>query len=280
MLLWCGWVIGILCVQHLWGCILNNQNQFYMMWRFLAIAIAGLFVLSVVPTKENRWILLFSIIPSFLVLGSVLIMTNMDVNTSAAKMFVAIIGLAFAMFVMLSEYHGQLDVVPATVIVSMTFLVIGFLCCKLLLIRVSGCLPVTVLAPMERIMHGPAKGIYVLKDTATVLEEDYAILSDLLTEQDKLLYVGCENIVYLWTKAGISTPSTQGTNAFNHMFTEYYEIFPEKMPTMIVVDKELGSNPVYYNSPQNHILFDWIETEYDYCEKIETNYMTIYIKNK
>ena len=118
----------------------------------------------------------------------------------------------------------------------------------------------------------------MLEDEATVLEDDYKELTARLTKEDKLLYIGSENIVYLWTDAAVETPSTQGTNAYNQMFIDYYKVHPDKMPNVIVKDKELGQNPAYYNSPQNTILFDWIEKEFGYTECIETNYMTIYRK--
>ena len=154
----------------------------------------------------------------------------------------------------------------------------GLLICKLILMRVSGCLEVTVMAPLSKIEEGPAAGIYMLEDTATVLKDDYQVFTQLLTKEDNLLYVGSENIVYLWTDAKVATPSTQGTNAYNEMFIRYFEEFPEKMPTVIAVDKELGENPVYYNSPQNHILFDWIDKKYGYTEMLESNYLTLYVK--
>ena len=160
---------------------------------------------------------------------------------------------------------------------TMFAFLLGLLVCKLILMRVSGCLEITVLAPLDKIELGPAAGIYMVEDTATVLKEDYQVLTDILTGEDKLLYVGSENIVYLWTDAQVSTPSTQGTNAYNEMFPQYFAEFPEKMPTVIAVDKELGVNPVYYNSPQNHILYEWIEEDFGYTEKMETGYMTLYL---
>lgn len=93
--------------------------------------------------------------------------------------------------------------------------------------------------------------------------------------EDKLLYIGSENIVYLWTGAQVATPSTQGTNVYNNMFVHYYEKYPEKTPTVIVVDKELGENPVYYNSPQNYILYEWME-QMGYQEILDADYLKLY----
>lgn len=131
------------------------------------------------------------------------------------------------------------------------------------------------MAPLKRVEAGPAKGIYMLEDTQAVLQDDYRVLTAELSAEDKLLYIGSENIVYLWTKAQTATPSTQGTNAYNEMFIHYYEEHPEKMPTVIAVDKELGENPAYYDSPQNHIIYEWME-QMGYQEVLDAAYMKLY----
>ena len=276
------------------GCLFGNQNQFYMLWRFFAVSLLGIGMYLAEKSEENRRYLWFGILPGFMTLMSVLIMTNMDVNTSMAKMYIGVIAAAW----MLGRHYETEEEVPdmpvsrrGTVKVwnvreterwekgllwaGMLFFLAGLFVCKLVQMRVSGCMEVTVLAPMKRIGEGPAKGVYMLEDTADVLQDDYRVLSGELTAEDKLLYVGSENIVYLWTEAQIATPSTQGTNAYNGMFIRYYEEHPEKMPTAIALDKELGENPAYYNSPQNHILYEWME-QTGYREVLDAPYMKVY----
>ena len=266
-------VAMLLSLEQVYGCLFGNENQFYMLWRFFIIACMGFLLLWVKRDRLNCVISCFAIVPGFLVLLSVMIMTNMDINTSMAKMFISVLGvfLILASWVQDCEKRWLLRG-------TMFAFLLGLLVCKLILMRVSGCLEITVLAPLDKIELGPAAGIYMVEDTATVLKEDYQVLTDILTGEDKLLYVGSENIVYLWTDAQVSTPSTQGTNAYNEMFPQYFAEFPEKMPTVIAVDKELGVNPVYYNSPQNHILYEWIEEDFGYTETMESGYMTLYLK--
>ena len=47
------------------------------------------------------------------------------------------------------------------------------------------------------------------------------------------------------------------------------------MPTVIAVDKELGENPAYYDSPQNHIIYEWME-QMGYQEVLDAAYMKLY----
>ena len=273
--------IMLLSLAQTFGCLFGNQNQFYMIWRFFVIGICGLYLALQKEDKTTGSILWFAILPGFVTVLSVLIMTNMDVNTSIAKMFISVVGCVLLLCMLSTEADEKQELCKqdeSDIRLMLLCILAGLFVCKLVQIRVSGCTETTVLAPLTKIENGPAAGIYMLSDEATVLEDDYRELTACLTQEDKLLYIGSENIVYLWTDAAVATPSTQGTNAYNQMFIDYYKVHPDKMPTVIVKDKELGQNPAYYNSPQNTILYDWIEREFGYTECIETNYMTIYRK--
>lgn len=274
-------LIILLSLTQTFGCLFGNQNQFYMIWRFFVIGVCGLYLALQKEDKTAGCILWFAILPGFLTVLSVLIMTNMDINTSIAKMFISVVGCVLLLCILPTETNEKQELFKqneGAIKFMLLCMLAGLFVCKLVQIRVSGCTETTIMAPLTKIANGPAAGIYMLADEATVLEDDYRELTARLTNEDKLLYIGSENIVYLWTDAAVATPSTQGTNAYNQMFIDYYKVHPDKMPNVIVKDKELGQNPAYYNSPQNTILFDWIEKEFGYTECVETNYMTIYRK--
>lgn len=273
------------------GGLFGNENQFYMVWRFFAISLMGILLALAVPDRKNGWCLWFGILPGFMTLLSVLVITNMNVNVSMAKMYTGVIATAW---ILGSRYETGTDSVrgripvsesgyPGTVTkreryflrVGVLIFLVGLFVCKLVQIRISGCTEATILAPLKRIEAGPAKGIYMLEDTAVVLMDDYRLLAEQLLPEDKLLYIGSENIIYLWTKAQVATPSTQGTNAYNEMYLRYYEKYPKKIPTVIAVDKELGENPAYYNSPQNHIIYEWME-KMGYREILDASHMKLY----
>lgn len=284
-------VFGLLQAE---GCLFEDKNQFFMMWRFFALSLWGISVYLTDRSEENRICLWFGILPGFVTLLSVLIMTNMDVNTSMAKMYIGVIALVWMLGKryeaeeeepeMPVSTRGTVKVWTVKKLVrwekgllwtGTVAFIMGLLVCKLVQMRVSGCGEVTVLAPLKRVEAGPAKNIYMVENTQAVLQDDYRVLTEQLSAKDKLLYIGSENIVYLWTKAQVATPSTQGTNAYNEMFIRYYEEHPEKMPTTIAVDKELGENPVYYNSPQNHIIYEWMERA-GYQEILDADYIRLY----
>lgn len=257
------------------GGLVGNENQFYMLWRFFAISLLGAAAAFAVRTEENKRCLWFGILPGFVTLFSVLLITNMNVNVSMAKMYTGVIAAAWMAGKRYESGRMRAGLERIMLRAGILVFLAGLFVCKLVQMRVTGCGEVTVLAPMKRIEEGPAKGIYMLEDTATVLADDYEVLTEQLSAEDKLLYIGNENIVYLWTEAQVATPSTQGTNAYNEMYLRYYEMHPEKIPTVIAVDKELEENPVYYNSPQNYIIYDWMD-RMEYVEILDAAYIKLY----
>lgn len=264
-------LICLLGIFHAWGTLAGDQNQFYMLWRYAAIALCGILAAVYRKGDRSRSLLWFGILPGLFTVPAVLIVTNMDVNTTMAKLYISVLASVLLLFGLSERSKWEERLLQA----ATAFLLIGLLIGKLIQMRITGCGQITVLAPMERITQGPAKGVYMISDTAEILNRDYADLAGKLSSGDRLLYIGAENLVYLWSDAQVATPSTQGTNAYNQEFVSYYKMHPEKMPTVIVIDKQLGVNPVYYVSPQNHILLDWIAAQYQGASVTETEYLKI-----
>ncbi len=284
---------------HLFSCLFGEENQFYFLWRYLLLTILGLeyvFLFRVrkdavrgpVPVKRPEdqkvslsdtslaglVLLLFGMLFSIVSFLSVLLITNMDVNTTCSRLFPALLAIFMILMMNTVEIRYLHLMIGIGLISLMGSLFMG----KLIQMRVTGCIQITVLAPMTQMADGPLKGIYVTEDLASVYEDDAAILGQYLGDGVKLLYMGGESILYLWSGAEVASPSTQGTSAYNQMFTDYYELYPEQIPDVIVVDKEMGDNPVYYVSPSNQIMLDWISEVYCPSQVIESNYLKIYLK--
>lgn len=158
-------------------------------------------------------------------------------------------------------------------------LLAGLLVCRLVLIRVSGCLPVTVNASLEKMGSGPEKGIWILAETAEVWNRNYLDLEQYIQRDDRVLYIGAESLIYVEMETLAATPSTQGTTVFNEMFLYYYEEHPDRVPNVIVYDKTFGEHPAYalsYTlSLQEPALFQWIEQNYGKADIVETDHLII-----
>lgn len=255
-------------VSQILYCVFWNEGQFYLQIRYLAAMVPALY-LSIRYYKKMSVLFYLSVLPALLSLPVVLTMTNMTLEVTYSRAFLGVLGSLLMLSIYCKEHKLSLHY----------FLGIGLLCgffvCRLLLIRVTGCLPTTIMEPMEQLETGPAKGIYVQKEEAGIWNENYKILEELTDKEDRLLYIGAENLVYPAAGCVTATPSTLGTIVFNEMFLYYYEEYPDRLPNVVVIDKTFGVNPVYYYSSNNEIIFQWIEENYADAEVTETDYLKI-----
>ena len=105
-----------------------------------------------------------------------------------------------------------------------------------------------------------------------------SFISEYVSERDNLFYFGCENLIYLCTEANVSVASVQGTSVFNQSFLDYFNENPYKYPTVVAVDKNFNTDYYMVYNPYNYIIDEWIEKEFEYSNKIETDNMILYIR--
>lgn len=264
----------LLCLASMFGCLFGNQNQFFLQERYLYIAILGFFVYM--SQRENKLIpqLLywFMLIPSVISVIASAGLTNMTLNVSYSRFFAGCIA-TFLLIITCYDKEEQRQIV-----FPVSFVVMSLLVCKLILIRVTGCLPVTIHAKLQQVQNGPLKGVFVLEDYARIYEEDLLLLNKYVSASDNLLIFGCESLLYVGCDAQISAASVQGTSVFDEVFLEYFRLHPNKYPTIIAVDKRFEMVDAYHYHWKNYIVADWIETEFSYLQKIETDDMILYIQ--
>lgn len=274
-------LVGLLMqIRAIGGFLFGDENQFFFQVRHMAVMLPALLICVRFYRKMAIWLYL-SVIPGLVSVIAVLFVTNMDTNTTYAKAFIGVLGslviiCQYGREIMASSWKKIFRILSYTLGGMM---LAGFLVCRLVLIRVSGCQPVTIRAAMEKMEYGPEKGIYVLADAADIWNSNYRELESVIDSGDRVLYIGAESLVYVEMEALPATPSTQGTTVYNEMFLRYYEEHPDRIPNVIVYDKTFGENPVYslyYDfSLQNPVFFQWIEENYHDAQKIETDYMVI-----
>lgn len=268
-------------IKGVYGFLFEDKNQFFFQVRYMAIMLPAMLLGIRFHRRMAVWFYL-CVVPGFLSVAAVLFVTNMDTNTTYAKAFLGVLGSLLIFYQYVRETVEDIfweKVLSALQYTLGGMVLVGFLICRLVLIRVSGCLPVTVRASLERMESGPEKGIYVLADTAEIWNDNYRELENYVDRGDKVLYIGAENLVYVKLEALPATPSTQGTTVYNEMFLRYYEEHPDRVPNVIVYDKSFGENPVYgmsyIFSLQNPEFFQWIEENYRGAQKTETEHMII-----
>lgn len=265
----------------IYGYLFEDKNQFFQQSRYIALLLPAAILAICCYKKMAVWLYL-CILPGLVSVAAVLFVTNMDTNVSYSKAFLGVLGSLMIFDQYRREAAGSVFVRKAFSVLQYAsgwVLLTSLLLCRLVLIRVSGCYPVTVRAPLEKMVSGPEKGIWVLEDTAEIWNANYRVLEKYIDREDTVLYIGAENLVYAKLGTLPATPSTQGTNVYNEMFLYYYEEHPERIPNVIVYDKTFGENPAYALSYafslQDPVLFRWIEKNYETGQKIETEHLII-----
>ena len=215
----------------------------------------------------------FGIVPGVVSMFATLLVTNMTINVAYSKLFIGVIA---SLVIVCSSKEGAVDewLNMCTVFATIMTLIV----CKLVLIRVTGCVPVTMRATLEKLDYGAWKGIYVVDDLAKKRNDNYELLSKYVEAGDTMLYFGCDTGVYVDMQVNVGASSVQGTAVFNQDFVDYYAEFPGKYPSIVVVDKKYQEDYYFVYSPYNYILKEWIENDYNYTEMVETENLKIYMR--
>lgn len=270
MILWFGVFVG----EHIRGSLLEDKNQFYLYFRFLFASIVGVicFATCLRQNAEYFWL---GILPGLAGMMASVLVTNMSFEISVARAYIGVMATFFMVGNLIKEKYNQDMALKAVSYIVACVFIGGLILSKLILVRVTGCLPVTLKMDMAWVKEGPAAGLLAQESIAVQYNENIPLIEAYVDENDCLLYFGCENIYYMVSGADIGTPSVQGTTVFNEMFFKYYEEHPEREPDIVIIDKTFETNPVYNYSEQNDIMKDWIEEEFKNAKVTETTYFTI-----
>ncbi len=269
----------ILCVMHMWDSIFADKNQFYMYFRYLWIVIVGLTVYKLFR-KDNSVYLYAGIIPGLVGVLASLLVTNMTLEIALARVYIGVIATIFLLKDAVFEQVDSQKCLKVLSYITMLGFLGGLLVSKLILVRFTGCIPATVMAPFEQVADGPAKGIWVREELAWQFNDNYRVMNETVQPEDRVLYFGCENLYYLFVEDIIfATPSVQGTTVFDEVFLQYYEEHPERMPNVVIIDKLFPQNPYYRYSEKNIVLEEWIAEKYADAEVTESDCFIILRKD-
>lgn len=270
--------IILLSINHLFFSILGDTNQFYLYFRFLVIVLFGITCATLSKNNTKEYLFL-GIIPGILSVLASAVVTNMSFEIALARIYIAVMASCFIVGNLLHVEYQQNKFFKNLLYVATVFYLLSLLMCKLLLIRVTGCIPISIKMHMAPVIDGPAAGLFLKEELAQLYNENTAFFKENVTDKDLLLYFGCENIYYLIVNAELSTPSTQGTAVFNEMYLYYYEKYPEKIPNIVIIDKNFEIDPAYNYSGNNQIILNWIMEEFKNATIIETDNLILLRNN-
>lgn len=159
-----------------------------------------------------------------------------------------------------------------------TLLVLMFRCIYLH-IPISGRSQIcTVFSDGAFIKSGPALGIYTNEEGACAQRDSMAEWDQYIQDGDKIWIIGepVDTLGYLYKNVEVAAPSVMSTPSYNNELEYYFEINPDKYPTVIVLSSSFGTlnNEVL----SNQWLMDFVDNHFQADQIIDGNYWRYYIK--
>lgn len=266
--------LGTFIVEQIYASFFSDGNQFYLYFRFLVVIILGM--LGVVVYKsENKVYFWLGILPGIIGVFASILVTNMTLEVAMARIYIGVMATCYILCTLIKDKLSESVLLKTISYVVMLFFILSLLVCKLLLVRVTGCIPISIKMYMDPVSKGPAAGLLVKEELAAQYNATVSVIEEYVQDDDNLLYFGCENLNYLITGATLATPSVQGTTVFDEVFLQYYEEHPDRIPNVVIIDKSFFTNIYYRYSYENQIVLDWIYEEFAEAEVVETDYLTI-----
>lgn len=196
---------------------------------FYVIFLAGGFVLKQKP--ELTW---FGIWPACSSLFAALLLTNTGIRVTGAYLLPGILAVVLAFYEALPSKMSE-NTILRTLYWFTLFAFSGLLMfAKGYLMNENEGRKTDIFYVKQKALSGPAKNIYYRYMDGY----QYNIVAELapqyIGEEDTVLCVSEHSLWYLLTEGSISTYSTISTPTFDERLLEYWELHPEKFPSIVL----------------------------------------------
>lgn len=150
---------------------------------------------------------------------------------------------------------------------------------RILLVRFSSTQKKNIFETYYEVSHDVLKGVRLGDFDYVQYEAKTALLDKYVDADDSFLYVGADMFLYTQLDgAAIATGNTISTPAFGQQLMKYYEVHPEKIPTVVFVDREYGADfsQVLLTEPMK----TFMETYFDIGQAVLEPAVTVYTRER
>lgn len=250
-----------LLVQTVYGIIqfhtINDVNFLIFFPVILQVIVIGIYFFVTYEKTEKDKVFFYTIIPANICLVViVLLSSNLTANYSMSFMFLCALAALYMIGRVFFNENVSCRLVSsrgagkiAVSLLAVSFVLMVFTS-RIFLVRYTATQRLNVFEPNYEAWHGVLSGIRLGDTDYRQYEWKTASLHEHVSEDDVFLYVGADMFLYGETEAVIGTGNTISTPAFGTQLLAYYELYPERIPTVIFVDCEYTMD---YRA--------WLETE-------------------
>lgn len=146
-------------------------------------------------------------------------------------------------------------------VVGAVLFVVSLIMCKGFYMRNTEYVPGDITDGLVKMQEGPLAGIYVKSEDGIRFTSDYHTIKDKTNDSDRVLFMGTESLCNLYANGTVVSPTTISTPAFNEQWVEYFEMHPDKMPTIIFLAKNTVDNREKFFAKNPFGI--WIAENYD-----------------
>lgn len=250
-------------------------GPFRLQIRYIVMFALGFFMIQrVLDKKKAGWVLGFCMISSLVAFLSILLASNVGPTSSSSYL---VLGVLAVLWILTEEIKTQSQVqrrgISHLTYMALALFLLSILFCKGYYVRVTEYPPSDICMERKQITEGPAKGIYVYPSEYEEMTQTYEIMRQYSDKTDKVLYMGTQALSNLYTEGKMVLPTTISTPAFNEQWVEYFEKYPEKMPTVLFLSKTTVDNQEKFF--EQNAFGIWIAEHYDVKKRVDTEFLCV-----
>lgn len=204
--------------------------------------------------SELQWIWWLSLIAYI----GILVASNVGPTSSASYLVIGNI-LFVGITLLIGKKQGKMTEMLS--VVGAVLFVVSLIMCKGFYMRNTEYVPGDITDGLVKMQEGPLAGIYVKSEDGIRFTSDYHTIKDKTNDSDRVLFMGTESLCNLYANGTVVSPTTISTPAFNEQWVEYFEMHPDKMPTIIFLAKNTVDNREKFFAKNPFGI--WIAENYD-----------------
>lgn len=247
------YVFALDIIEETFFCIIQ-QNEWHL--RFIPLLV---FIGLYYSAKEKNYPWISLIVVGVIGFVSTTILSTVSLTDAYRAMFP---GALFSLIYLVHKRIKNFNLIICATLVYMLF-------CGAMFIRTTWGSSMLFDYSYTLVKEGPMKNIYMQDTEYDVYEKLIDISKEKFKADDVLAYFGTNNLIFLMGNIEVGMP-TQLVNAWSadsaDSFLSYYDCFPEKKPTIVILEKEVHFVPYesVFDSSKiiNEGLLDWINKNY------------------
>ena len=183
------------------------------------------FIAGLINCRDNKLLVRVFFIPNILVWVCVMLVTNTGFRVTGAFLLP---GIILALMIWCDENRILLSRVVLLLMIFVLFYARGYL------VMENNGYRETVQYVKQKALSGPADGIYCVYNDGYAYNTAAELLKEYGEEGDTILVAGSHSLWYMLGDYRIGTYSTISTPTFDERLLEYYGLYLEKSPDLII----------------------------------------------